>query len=148
VKPEKAIVDTYDLITGDEDARVFRDIPEEACNDQTRNIFAYLAANLFSKIADELASARLVLPWMLASVAAPVVFSGFLVPIREAGVLLPQLLVAAFIRRMPIRKTVWLWGGALTAASLLLISLVAGSLSRSAAGTTSPVRETRVRASG
>jgi hypothetical protein len=85
---------------------------------------------------------------MLASVAAPVVFSGFLVPIREAGVLLPQLLVAAFIRRMPIRKTVWLWGGALTAASLLLISLVAGSLSRSAAGTTSPVRETRVRASG
>lgn len=134
MNPEKAIVDAYDLITGDEDARVCRDIPEEACNDQPRNFFAYLVANLFSKIADELASARLVLPWMLASVGAPVVFSGFLVPIREAGVLLPQLLVAAFIRRMPIRKTVWLWGGALTAVSLLLMSLVAGSLSGSAAG--------------
>lgn len=134
MKTQETIVNAYDLITGDEDARVCKDIPEKACNDQPRNFFAYLAANLFNKIADELASAKLILPWILASAGAPAVFSGFLVPIREAGVLIPQLLVAALIRRMPIRKTVWLWGGGLTAASLLLMAVVAGSLSGSAAG--------------
>ena len=55
----------YDQITGDEDARVCKDIPEDACQDQPRNFFAYLSANLFNKIADELASARLTLPWLL-----------------------------------------------------------------------------------
>jgi hypothetical protein len=71
---------------------------------------------------------------MLASVGAPAVFSGFLVPIREAGVLVPQLLVAAYIRRIPLRKVVWLWGGGLTAGSLLLMAVIAGNLTGSAAG--------------
>ena len=56
--------DLYNRITGDEDARVCKDIPEAACNDQPRNFFAYLVANLLGKVADEIASARLVIPWM------------------------------------------------------------------------------------
>jgi len=39
----------------------------------------------------------------------PATFTGFLVPIREAGVLLPQLAVAAAVRRLAIRKGVWVW---------------------------------------
>ena len=38
---------------------------------------------------------------LLGALGAPAVFVGFLVPIREAGVLLPQLLIAAYIRRLP-----------------------------------------------
>ena len=72
-------------------------------------------ANLIGKIADELASAKLILPWLLAVAGAPAVFSGFLVPIREAGVLLPQLVVAAAVRHLPIRKHVWLAGAGLSA---------------------------------
>lgn len=124
----------HDLITGDEDARVCKDIPEAACHDQPRNFFAYLVANLLGKIADEIASARLILPWLLASVGAPAAFTGFLVPIREAGVLLPQLVVAAVIRGMAIRKTVWLLGAALSGVALALMSLATGNLSGSMAG--------------
>ena len=35
----------YDQITGDEDARVCKDIPEAACRHLPRNFFAYLVAN-------------------------------------------------------------------------------------------------------
>lgn len=38
----------YDYVTGDEDARVCRDIPAAACRHQPRNFFAYLLANLLS----------------------------------------------------------------------------------------------------
>ncbi|MDZ7804844.1 MFS transporter [Thiohalophilus sp.] len=124
----------HDLITGDEDARVCKDIPESACNDQPRNFFSYLIANLLGKIADEIASARLILPWLLASVGAPAAFTGFLVPIREAGVLLPQLVVAAIIRRMAIRKTVWLLGAGLSGVALALMAVATGGLSGTVAG--------------
>jgi len=131
---QSTVESAYGLISGDEDARVCKDIPEEACREQPRNFMAYLLANLVNKIADELSSAKLVLPWLLASIGAPAIFTGFLVPIREAGVLLPQLVVAAVIRRMPIRKTVWLWGAALSSISLVLMAGVVIGLSGNAAG--------------
>lgn len=124
----------YDLMTGDEDARVCRDIPDQACHHLPRNFFAYLTANLLTKVADELASARLVLPWLLGALGTPAAFTGFLVPIREAGVLLPQLLVAAFIRRLALRKTVWLLGGLLSAAALVLMAVGAAALDGARAG--------------
>ena len=75
----------YDFISGDEDARVCKEIPESACRHQPRNFFAYLTANLLNKVADELTSAKLVLPWLLGALGAPVFLTAFLVPIREAG---------------------------------------------------------------
>jgi hypothetical protein len=132
--PAPKLENLYDLVTGDEDARVCKDIPEAACNDQPRNFFAYLVANLLGKIADELASARLTLPWLLGALGAPAAFTGFLVPIREAGVLLPQLVVAAYVRRMPLRKPVWLLGSLLTAGAFALMALTAVELEGAAAG--------------
>ncbi len=124
----------YDQISGDEDARVCKDIPDSACRHLPRNYFAYLIANFLSKVADELASARLILPWLLGAVGAPAAFVGFLVPIREAGVLLPQLVVAAYIRRLPTRKGVWILGALLSAVALACMSIVTGSLQGVAAG--------------
>ncbi len=115
----------YDFISGDEDARVCKDIPESACVHQPRNYFAYLIANLLNKVADELTSAKLVLPWLLGALGAPVALTGFLVPIREAGVLLPQLVVAATVRHLPRRKGVWLLGALLSALALAGMALVA-----------------------
>jgi MFS family permease len=129
-----ALTHLYDLVTGDEDARVCRDIPPESCTDQPRNFFAYLAANLSTKIADDLSSAKLVLPWLLGALGAPAVLVGFLVPIRESGVLLPQLAVAATIRRMPLRKPVWIIGALLSAAALAVMAIAALWLSGAAAG--------------
>ena len=133
-KASETIEDLYNRITGDEDARVCKDIPEEACKDQPRNFFAYLWANLLGKVADEIASAKLVIPWLFGSLGVPASFTGFLVPIREAGVLLPQLIVAAFIRHMPIRKPVWLLGSVLSALSLFGMGIAALTLEGSAAG--------------
>lgn len=124
----------YNRITGDEDARVCKDIPESACNDQPRNFFSYLIANILGKIADELASAKLIIPWLFGMLSVPAVFVGFLVPIRESGVLLPQLAVAAFIRRMAIRKTVWLVGSVLSALSLFGMAYAALNYEGVAAG--------------
>lgn len=114
----QALEDLYNRITGDEDARVCKDIPPSACHDQPRNFFAYLGANVLGKIADEVSSAKLVIPWLFGALGMPAAFSGFLVPIREAGVLLPQLVVAAAVRRLPLRKGVWMLGAGLSALSL------------------------------
>ncbi|MCB1800716.1 MAG: MFS transporter [Gammaproteobacteria bacterium] len=131
---EDTLGQLYNLITGDEDARVCRDIPPESCHDQPRNFFAYLGANTLNKVADELSSAKLVLPWMLGALGAPAAFTGFLVPIRESGVLLPQMAVAAYVRRMPQRKPVWLLGALLSALALVGMAAAAMWLDGATAG--------------
>ncbi|WP_052347945.1 MFS transporter [Imhoffiella purpurea] len=130
----QAIEALYNRITGDEDARVCKDIPENACNDQPHNFFAYLGANLFSKVADEIASAKLVIPWLFGALGVPATFTALLVPIREAGVLVPQLAVAASVRRLAVRKGVWLLGALLSALSLFGMAFVAMTLDGIAAG--------------
>lgn len=124
----------YDLVTGDEDARVCKDIPAESCNEQPRNFFAYLTANLMTKLADELASAKLILPWLLGSLGAPALLVGLLVPIREAGVLVPQLAVAAYIRRLALRKGVWIVGSLASATALAMMAIAASAMTGTAAG--------------
>jgi len=132
--PRKFLDDLYDRITGDEDARVCKDIPESACNHLPRNFFAYLVANLLGKIADEISSAKLVIPWMFVSLGVPAGFTGFLVPIRESGVLVPQLAVAAYVRKLPIRKGVWLLGAVLSSLGLFGMAFAALMLEGSSAG--------------
>ncbi len=51
----------FEWLTGDEDSRMCRDIPDAACREQPRNAFLHLLAALGNKLADELSSARLVL---------------------------------------------------------------------------------------
>lgn len=135
-KEETALGKLYDLATGDEDARVCKDIPEESCHEQPHNYSAYLVSNVFTKIADELCSARLVFPWLIGALGAPAAFAGFLVPIREAGVLLPQLVVAALIRKMPVRKWVWVTGGLLSAIAIAFVLLAVETVEGVAAGWT------------
>jgi len=129
-----ALEDLYNRITGDEDARVCKDIPAAACHDQPRNFFAYLWANLLGKVADEISSAKLVIPWLFGMLGVPAAFTGFLVPIREAGVLLPQLAVAAAVRHLPVRKGVWIIGAVLSALSLFGMAWAAISLEGNIAG--------------
>lgn len=124
----------YNRITGDEDARVCKDIPESACTDQPHNFFAYLSANLLGKVADEIASAKLIIPWLFGMLGVPAVFTGFLVPIREGGVLLPQLIVAAAVRRLAIRKYVWIAGALLSALSLFGMAFAATAVEGAPAG--------------
>lgn len=108
----------YDLITGDEDARVCKDIPDESCKHQPVNFFLHLLCNFFTKLADEIASARLVFPWVLGLLGAPMLLVSLAVPVRESGVLLPQLFIASKIRALALRKYVWMAGGILSGLAL------------------------------
>ncbi len=135
MKPSNKKLDNlYDFISGDEDARVCKDIPEKACYEQPRNFFAYLIANCFGKIADEIASAKLIFPWLFGMLGVPASFTGFLVPVRESGVLLPQLFVAAIIRQLAVRKFVWITGAILSAFSLLGMAYAALNFEGTLAG--------------
>ncbi|MFO7954266.1 MAG: MFS transporter [Thioalkalivibrio sp.] len=133
-KLPRPIVSLYETIAGDEDARVCKDIPEHACRAQPVNFFVHLVSNTLSKIGDELASARLVLAWLLGALGAPAAFAGFLVPIRESGSLLPQLFVAASIRRRAIRKGFWVLGSVLSGLAVAGMAVVALTLEGPAAG--------------
>lgn len=115
----------YERLTGDDDSRMCDDIPEDACNEQSRNFFLHLWAALGNKLADELSSARLVLPWLMGIIGAPVWMVGLLVPIRESGALLPQIFVAGFIRLKPKRKWVWVAGALIQALSALMLAVLA-----------------------
>jgi hypothetical protein len=70
-----------------------------------------LIANTLSNIADRLASAKTTLPWLLLQLGAPAWMLSLLVPIRESGSMLPQILIGEIVRRQAIRKWVWVWGG-------------------------------------
>ena len=108
----------YSFLVEEEDARVCRDIPEAACRDVPGNFFKLGASQTLTKLADELSSAKTVLPWLLTSLGAPAFWIGFLVPIRESGSLLPQLAIASAVRKRPYRKHVWVFGGVLQALAL------------------------------
>lgn len=124
----------YDFATGDEDARACRDIPEAACRHLPRNFFAQLLALVATKTGDRLAGAKLVLAWLLTTLGAPAFMTGLLVPLRESLALLPQLFVAALIRKAPVRKWFWIGGSVVQGCSVLAMALAAASLDGAMAG--------------
>ncbi|MEQ8515882.1 MAG: MFS transporter [Chromatocurvus sp.] len=109
----------YARIAEEEDARVCRDIPEAACREQPVAFTLQLLAQVLTKIGDALTSSRIVLAWMLASLAAPAIYISLLVPIRESLSLLPQLFVAQRVRQHTVRKGFWVAGSAIQALCLL-----------------------------
>lgn len=126
--------DLYDLLTGDEDARVCLDIPDAACVEQPRNYFIHVSSLVASKSGDLLASPKLVLSWLLTNIGAPAFMLGLMVPIRESLSLMPQLFVAGALRRAPVRKWFWVGGSAVQGLAVAAMALVAVTLSGSAAG--------------
>lgn len=98
----------YDFATGDEDARLCRDIPEDQCREQPRSFLYQVLAQTLSTTGDVLADTKVVLPWLMGVIGAPTYLIGLLVPIRESLALIPQILVGGVIRRFPVRKGFWI----------------------------------------
>ena len=115
----------YDLATGEEDARLCRDIPDDQCREQPRNFLHQILAQALSKTGDTLADSKVVLPWLLGAVGAPAFLVGFLVPIRESLALLPQILIGGVIRRFPVRKGFWSVSSLIEGLCIVLMALVA-----------------------
>jgi sugar phosphate permease len=123
----------YELATGDEDARLCRDIPDDQCREQPRSFLYQTLAQALGKTGDVLADSKVVLPWLLGAVGAPVFLIGVLVPIRESLALMPQILVGGIIRRFPVRKGFWVAGSAVEGLCVALMGAVAALGLRGAA---------------
>jgi sugar phosphate permease len=123
----------YELATGDEDARLCRDIPDDQCREQPRSFLYQTLAQALGKTGDVLADSKVVLPWLLGAVGAPVFLIGVLVPIRESLALMPQILVGGVIRRFPVRKGFWVAGSAVEGLCVALMGAVAALGLRGAA---------------
>ena len=132
--PRPAVRLSYEMLANDDEGRMCRDISEEACNHQPQNFLRHAVALGLSKSADGLANPKLVLSWLMTHLGAPAGLVGLLVPIREAGALLPQLFTAARIRAMAQRKWAWTAAAFGQGAGVAIILAAALTLSGAAAG--------------
>ena len=126
--------DIYAKLVNEEDARVCTDIDEQACRDVPGNFLLMIISHFFSKLGDALANPKVVLPWVMETLQAPLYLIGFLVPIRESGSLIPQLFIASYIRTVAVRKWIWVLGSLVQAVAIAAIGLVAWTLEGVAAG--------------
>ena len=99
----------YEKLTND-DGRVCEDISDSACREAPKSFSIILLSLFLTKLGDAIASPKTTLAWMVTAVGAPGWALGFLVPLRESGSMLPQLFIGGVIRRLAVRKWVWIAG--------------------------------------
>lgn len=124
----------YEMLAREDDGRVCRDIPESACHVQPRNFLIHVLSLAATKTGDGLSDPKLVLSWVMVQLGAPAFLVGLLVPVREAGALLPQLLTAAAIRARPQRKWVWAAGSLTQGLAVACMGVTALTLEGQLAG--------------
>jgi hypothetical protein len=101
---------------------------------EARNGMVHVVSLILTKTADALIDPKLVLAWLLTALSAPSAMIGLLVPVREAGALLPQLAFARRVEASQERKRFWAAGSAvqglaalgIAAAAILLTGALAG----------------------
>ena len=74
---------------------------------ERKNILLNIVNGSSVKLAEQLGSAKLVIPWLLSSLGAPLYLVSLILPIRQSATLIPQLMVSGLIRNFEIRK--WFW---------------------------------------
>ena len=115
----------YDNINSEKDARLYKDTLEEACRFTPTNFFLIIIRNTLTRLGDALSNSKTVSAWLISYVNAPLYLISFIVPIRESGSLLPQIFIASFIRRLPLRKWIWIVGAVLQFISIAGIGIIA-----------------------
>ena len=123
-----------EALGAEDDGRVCKDIPDAACAEEPRNRLVHLVSLSATKLADGLIDPKLVLSWLITALGAPAALAGLLVPVREAGALLPQLVTAPRIRAMPRRKLAWAAGSLVQGLCALAIVVIALTLEGALAG--------------
>lgn len=108
----------------------------DAPRGEPRRFSIHALSLMLTKTADGLIDPKLVLAWLLGALGAPGVMVGALVPVREAGALLPQLALAGAIQRLSHRKWAWVWGSAVQGLAACGIAVSAFTLEGWAAGAT------------
>lgn len=97
----------YDFLVEEDEPRACKAIPEEACESSPKNFLLNVSNGTLTKLAEKIISPDLTLTWVMQSLGASSGLIGMLVPIKDAGSLLPQLVVSGKIRSYSIRKYFW-----------------------------------------
>lgn len=118
--------DAYSTLTGADQ--------DDVRSGEARNGVVHVVALTLTKTADALIDPKLVLSWLLTALAAPGAMIGLLVPVREAGALLPQLALARRVEASRQRKRFWALGSAVQGIAALCIAGAALLLSGAVAG--------------
>lgn len=100
----------YSTLIDDDEDHGCRELPDSACRVVPNNAAKLVGGFTLQKIGDRIADPKTVLAWMLTSLGAPDFTVGLLVPIREAGSLLPQTALVPVVRRFGLRSRVWAAG--------------------------------------
>ncbi len=130
----KSVEKAYEFITDQGEERACEAIPDAACNEVPGNFFRNMVNGASTKLAEQIASPGIVLPWILSALAAPAYFAGMLIPIKDAGSLLPQLFVSAKIRSFPKRKWFWIIPALIQSLCMLAMAWLVSALEGFAAG--------------
>lgn len=121
--PKDPLESAYAVLSGDDSTeRACKAIPDEQCTSVPRNFILNVLNGSCTKLAEQLASPTLVLPWLVSSLGAPVWVVGWFVPVKQAGSMIPQLAVAARIRNLAQRKWAWTGAGAFQGIALLIMA--------------------------
>lgn len=122
------------LLVGDEEDHGCGELPDELCREVPRNAGRLVGALTLQRAGDVVVDAKTVLAWLLAAVGAPAGLTGLLVPVREAGSLLPQASLVPWVRRFAVRKWLWVLGAAGQAAAVAAMAVVAATTTGALAG--------------
>jgi hypothetical protein len=109
-------------------------LPPEVAEAVPANSVRSVGAHTLQNVGDHIVDAKTVLTWLIAATGAPAAFVGLLVPIRDAGSMVPQLFLAPAVRRLAIRKWVWVGGALAQAAAVVAMAVVTATLTGVAAG--------------
>lgn len=114
----------FDTVTGDGAGE--SGFSAEAEHNEPANFLRHVLALSASKVADGLIDPKLVLSWILSTLGAGAFWAGLLVPVRESGALLPQLLTTPYITRSRVRK--WFWAGGAFVQGLMAAAIAGAAL--------------------
>ncbi|KHL11120.1 putative MFS family arabinose efflux permease [Mumia flava] len=125
-----ALADGVDDGVADDDGGLSEYALEREAASFTRHVGSLSA----TKVADGLLDPKLVLSWLLSHLGASSFFTGLLVPLREAGSLLPQLVIAPRVHALARRKWAWAAGSLVQGLACAGIVVAALTLEGNAAG--------------
>jgi hypothetical protein len=118
----------------DVDEAAVEKLPVEVAADVPGNAAKQVTALALQKAGDLVVDPRTVLSWVLTSVGAPAAVLGLLVPVREAGSMLPQTLIAPAVRRRRTRKWFWVAGAAGQAVAVAVMAILTATTDGAVAG--------------
>lgn len=115
----------YRYVNNEKGERVCTDITDEACEHVPKNYFLILVSSVLIKLGDTMSNPKTVLTWLMSYVSAPVYLISLVVPIRESGSMVPQVVLSNYVSKKAIRKWIWVFGAVLQFVAIASIGLIA-----------------------